>query len=212
VTDSHFSHITHIRIFVANRAFRAGITRAHASGSRITDLITGTEQSVVRTCRIVGGVHTGVIDLVAGIHGTADAVIAVGRRTRLAGAGSGITGLRTVAELAVVTLRVDRALGLRLAYSVCWVTLLTGRTCYWRIDASRYWIAAIGCAQVPIVAIKWCTGLTGAGSTTELRTVADVVVVALCVNCAFGCCAVWIGAIGRQVAVIVEAHACASGA
>jgi hypothetical protein len=112
VTEGHF-HITHIRIFVANRPFWAGITRAHAPGSRITDLLTGTEQSVVRTSGIIRRVHTSVIDLVAGIHGTDNPVIAVGRRARLANAS--ITGLRTVAEHAIITVRVNRALRRHLA-------------------------------------------------------------------------------------------------
>ena len=78
VTNCHFfaDDITGIRLLITGRPFRTGIARAHAPGSRITDLITGAEQSVVRTGAIIGRIRAGIIDLVAGIHGTADAVIA----------------------------------------------------------------------------------------------------------------------------------------
>jgi hypothetical protein len=68
VTDGHFSgyHITSIRILITGRPFRAGIARAHApAGSRITDLITGAEQSVVlanqRLASLTGTSHTSFV-------------------------------------------------------------------------------------------------------------------------------------------------------
>jgi len=111
VTDGHFfaDHITGIRILITYHPFRAGIARAHAPGSRITDLITGAEQCVVRTGGIIRRVRTFIVDLIAGIHGTVNPVITVGRRTRLAGAGSDVTGLITIAEHAIVAVRVNGA-------------------------------------------------------------------------------------------------------
>jgi hypothetical protein len=82
VTESHFfgyDSITGIRILVAVIAFSAGVTSAYAPGSRITDLRTGTEQSVVRTGGIIRRVYTLIVDLVASIHGTADTVITIDR-------------------------------------------------------------------------------------------------------------------------------------
>jgi len=180
VTEGHFLifPITRIRSFVANRTCRAWITSVHAPVNSITDLITGTEQSVVRTGGIIRSVNALIVDLVAGIHRTGNPVIAIGRCASLAAAVSSITGLRTVAEHAVVAVRIHRALGWYLAYSVCWVTLLTGRTFYRSKEATRYWIAAVGCTQVPIVAYKRFAGLAIVHWIAGLHTVADVAVVA----------------------------------
>ncbi len=80
VTDRHFStyHITGIRILITGRSFRAWIASAHAPCSRITDLITGAEQSVVWTGNIIRCVHADIVELVTGIHGAINSVIAVG--------------------------------------------------------------------------------------------------------------------------------------
>jgi len=67
VTDRHFGayHITSIRILITGRPFRSGIARAHAPGRRISDLITGAEQSVVRTGGIIRRVHTFIVDSIS---------------------------------------------------------------------------------------------------------------------------------------------------
>jgi hypothetical protein len=119
VTDSHFStyHITGIRILITGRSFRAWIASAHAPCSRITDLISGAEQPVIGTGKVIRRICTDIVGLVAGIHGTVDPVITVRRRTCLAGAGSNVTGLNTGAEEAVIAFRVIRTT-YRLALSV----------------------------------------------------------------------------------------------
>jgi hypothetical protein len=154
VTEGHFFryHITRIRILITGRPFRTGITRAHAPGSRITDLITGTEQAVVRTGGIIRRVRTGIVDLVTGIHGTVHPVVAVNWRTRLAGAGSGVTGLRTVAEHAVVAVRVIHAIGWGYTLAGLRITLLIWATIHRRKDATGHRIATVGCAQIAVVA------------------------------------------------------------
>jgi hypothetical protein len=105
VTEGHFfrfHHITPIQIFVANLAFKAGITSAHAPGNRITDLLTGTEQTVVRTVVVIGSVHTCIVDLVTGIHRTVHPVVAVNRSTRQA-CTCAVAGLLAVTELSIRT-------------------------------------------------------------------------------------------------------------
>jgi len=124
----------------------------------------------------------------------------------LAGAGSGITGLRTVAEQAVVTVRIHRALGRGYTLSGTRIALLTGGTLHRYIGATAHWIAAVRCTQIPIVADKRSTGLAGANSITELSTVTDVSVVTVRVNCAFGCCTIGIILVVGKVAIIVEAE------
>jgi hypothetical protein len=180
VTEGHFFryHITRIRILITGRPFRTGITRAHAPGSRITDLITGTEQAVVRTGGIIRRVRTGIVDLVTGIHGTVHPVVAVNWRTRLAGAGSGVTGLRTVAEHAVVAVRVIHAIGWGYTLAGLRITLLIWATIHRRKDATGHRIATVGCAQIAVVAIQWCTGLAIVHRVAGLDAVTDVAVVA----------------------------------
>ena len=111
MTDWHFAgyHITGIRILITGHSFRTGITRTHAPCSRITDLITGAEQPVVRTGKIIRRVHTDIVDLVTGLHGTVYTIITIDWYTWLAVASSGITGFLTVAEESIIAVRVIRA-------------------------------------------------------------------------------------------------------
>lgn len=121
VTESHFfgyDSITGIRILVAVIAFSAGVTSAYAPGSRITDL-------------------------------------------------------RTVAEQSIIAVRVNRAIGLRLAYSVRRVTLLTGGTLHRREDTTAYRVTAVSSAQVPIVTIQRCTGLAAGYRVTCFKAIAE---------------------------------------
>jgi hypothetical protein len=183
VTERHFFayHITGIRILITGRPLRAGIARAHAPCSRITDLITGAKQSVVGTGGIIRRVCAGIIDLVAGIHGTVNAVIAVGRCARLAGAGSGITGLGTVAELGIVAVRVNRAPGWGYTLAGLRITLLIWATLHRRKDAAGDRIAAVGGAQIPIVTDQGFTRLAIVDRIAGFDAVADIAVVAGCV-------------------------------
>jgi hypothetical protein len=81
---------------------------------RITGLGTVAKQVVIAIC-IIWHLYTGIVAFVTGIVGAGDSVVAVGRCAGLAGAGSGVTGLRTVAEHAIITVRVNRALRRHLA-------------------------------------------------------------------------------------------------
>jgi hypothetical protein len=120
MTDCHFStyHITGIRILITGRACRTWVARAYAPCGRVTGLLTGAEQPVVWTGEIIRCICTFIVDLVAGIHSTVNAVAAVGRCAVLAGAGSCVTGFRTVAEKSIIAIRIKRALRTRLAFSV----------------------------------------------------------------------------------------------
>jgi len=180
VTDRHFSgyHITGVRILITGRPFRARIARAQAPSGRITDLLTGTEQTVIRTGRVIRRVQTSIIRLVAGIHGTVDPVITVNGITRLAGAGSAVTGLRTVAEHAVIAIGVNRTLGRHPAFSVRRITLLANGAVHRRKDTTGDPIAAVGCAMIPIVADQGLTRLAIVDRVTGFGAVTDVAVVA----------------------------------
>ena len=112
MTDCHFSgyHITGIRILITGgHPFGARIARAHTPCISITDLITGAEQPVVRTGKIIRRVHTDIVDLVTGLHGTVYTIITIDWYTWLAVASSGITGFLTVAEESIIAVRVIRA-------------------------------------------------------------------------------------------------------
>ena len=211
MTDCHFSgyHITGIRILITGgHPFGAGIARAQTTCINITDLITGAEQPVVRTGIIIRRVVADIVELVTGIHGTVDSVITVGWRTWLAGAISGITGLRTVAEESIIAGRVIRA-PYRRAFSVSRITLLTIWTIHRSEDAIGDLIAAVGCAKFLVIAerIIWrvCTGIVdlvtfihgtvdsvfagrhtwlAVAGFTGLRTVAEQLIIALLIFCA----------------------------
>ena len=112
MTDWHFPgyHITGIRILITGgHPFGARIARAHTPCISITDLITGAEQPVVRTGKIIRRVHTDIVDLVTGLHGTVYTIITIDWYTWLAVASSGITGFLTVAEESIIAVRVIRA-------------------------------------------------------------------------------------------------------
>jgi hypothetical protein len=181
MTDCHFSgyHITGIRILITGgHPFGAGIARTLTPCINITNRITGAEQPVVRTGKIIRRIHADIVELVTGIHGTVDSVITVDRRARQAGASSGITGLRTVAEESIIAVCINRALGLRLAYSVCRITLFTNRTFHRHKEATGDRIAIVGCAKVSIVAIQRRTCLAIVDRIAGFGTGADVAVVA----------------------------------
>ena len=152
-----------------------GFTRL-ATVDRIASLSTVADVAVVAGS-VIGRVDTGIIGLVAGISGTDNPVIAVGRCARLAGAGSGITGLRTVAEEFIDAVRVNRALGYDCTFAGPRITLLTRRALHRCIGATGQWIAAVGGAKIAIVAIQICTRHTTGYEITGFAAVADVVVV-----------------------------------
>jgi hypothetical protein len=128
---------------------------------------------------VIGRVYAGVIDLVAGIRGTANPVIAVGRRARLTGAGSGVTGLLTIAEKFIGAVRVNCALGYDYTFAGPSITLLTFGTHHRVIGATGQWIAAVICAKIAIVAIQRCTGLAIEYGITGFDAVADIAVVTI---------------------------------
>ena len=84
------------------------ICTRHTTGYEITGF-DAVADVVVVAGRIIGRVFTGISGLVAGIHGTVNLVITVDRCTRLAGAGRHITGLRTIAEHAIIAVRIAGA-------------------------------------------------------------------------------------------------------
>jgi hypothetical protein len=121
MTDCHFSgyHITGIRILITGgHPFGARIARTHTPCIKITDLITGAEQPVVRTGKIIRRVHADIVELITGIHGTVDSVITVYICTRLT-LKCVITGFLSITEESIIAVRINCALWLRLAFTVC---------------------------------------------------------------------------------------------
>jgi hypothetical protein len=194
--------ITSIQILIAGLVRPAWITSAYAPSIWITDLLAIAEHPVVRADRIVGRVHTSIVDLVAGINGAVDAVITVDRRTRLAGAGSCVTGLRTVAEKSIIAVRVNRALGWRYTLAGTRIALLIWGTIHRRKDATGDRLATVGCAQIAIVTDQRFTRLAIVDGIADLCAVADVAVVTIAV----------VGCIDTGISAFVAGIVCAADA
>jgi len=105
---------TGYRIAAISRAQITIFTDQRLTWLTIVHRIAGFEAvadvSVV-TKGAVRSVHTGIVDLVASIHGAGNPVVAVNRSTWLASAGGHIASFLTVAEHSIVAVRISDALG-----------------------------------------------------------------------------------------------------
>lgn len=80
-----------------------------AARCRMTRFASVAELTII-AIGVDGGVHAGILAGIAGVTRTSEPVVANGRRAGDAGAGQGITGLDSIAELSVVALFIGEAL------------------------------------------------------------------------------------------------------
>jgi hypothetical protein len=150
-----YSAYTYITTFITPLSCKTGIASYLTVVDRITGLTPVAELAVV-TITIVRSIHTGIVDFITAINGTADSVTTVYRSTRLTVVDR-ITGLTPVTELTVVTITIVRHIHNRVIYL----------------------ITAVVSANYTIISAWWSTRLTVVDRITGLTPVAELAVVTI---------------------------------